>query len=147
MKSGTIFAVLLGTLTLAALPSAPAAQDTLVHPAPPGANPLIEEMLLLDKTFREVVSGVAVGDAERVSAALEAMHGAMEKTREGVRAGKVTIPKNAHRVREFLRLDRKFHGGLETLARAARADDRRRMLVLTKRLLDECVNCHRMFKR
>lgn len=112
-----------------------------------GANPLIEEMVQLDEVFRSVVSGVALGDGERVHAALESMHGAMEKTHEGVHAGKVTIPKNPGKVKEFVKMDKDFHAKLETLAHAAHKNDQKKMLALTKQLLDGCVSCHQMFRK
>ncbi len=111
-----------------------------------GKNPLIEEMVKLDGVFREVVSAVSLGDAAKVHAALEPMHGTMEKTHEGVHSGAVRIPKNSDRLDEFLQRDKEFHGNLEALARAAHAGDQQTMLVLTKKLLDECVNCHHTFR-
>lgn len=110
-------------------------------------NPLTEEMEKLDEVFRAVVSGVALGDGDRVHAALESMHGDMEKTHEGVNAGKVIIPKNPQRVKEFVKMDKDFHVKLETLAHAAHKNDQKNMLVLTKQLLDGCVSCHQMFRK
>jgi cytochrome c556 len=115
-------------------------------PADGQGNPLIEEMVILDKVFRDVVSGVAVGDGEAVHKALHAMHGTMEKTHEGVHAGAVKIPRNADRIEEFVALDKRFHQDLEALAHAAHAHDQEKMLGLTKQLLDACVRCHQRFR-
>lgn len=112
-----------------------------------GTNPLIEEMVILDSVFRKVVSAVALGDGARVHKALESMHGAMEKTHEGVHAGTVTLPKNNDRMKEFVEMDKKFHEKLEALAQAGERNDQKRMLALTKQLLDRCVECHGMFRR
>jgi cytochrome c556 len=109
-------------------------------------NPLIEEMLILDKVFRDVVSGVALGSGEAVHKALHAMHGTMEKTHEGVHAGAVKLPKNADRMEEFVAMDKKFHQDLESLAHAAHMNDQEQMLALTKTLLDACVRCHQKFR-
>lgn len=109
-------------------------------------NPLIDEMLKLDAAFREIVSAVAVSDGARVHQALESLHGAMEKTHEGVHQGMVKIPKNADRVKEFVAMDKAFHAKLETLAEAARKNNERAMVKLTKELLDGCVRCHRQFR-
>ena len=114
--------------------------------ANPGANPLIEEMVKLDAAFHEIVSGVALDDAARVRKAIESMHGAMEKTHEGVHSGNVKIPKNADRVEDFVRQDKQFHTGLEQLAAAAGKNDRDGMLRITRQLLGECVQCHRDFR-
>jgi len=138
-------------LSLLMLPAVVGGREHHVHdaataPASTGNNPLIEEMVKLDAVFREVVSGVALGDGARVHQALEAMHGAMEKTHEGVHHGTVKIPKNSGRVKEFVELDRKFHAKLDTLAAAAHKNDQQAMLKLTKELLDGCVQCHRTFR-
>ena len=148
MKSG--FSLVL-VISLFVLPAVAGGQEHSVHtaataPASPSDNPLIEEMVKLDAVFREVVSGVALGDGSRVHQTLEAMHGAMERTHEGVHHGTVKIPKNSGRVKEFVDLDKKFHAKLDTLAAAAHKNDQRAMLKLTKELLDGCVQCHRMFR-
>ena len=112
-----------------------------------GINPLIEEMRQLDKVFSDIVSGVALGDGARVRAAVESLHGSMEKTHEGLHAGKVTIAKNPKRVNDFVRMDKEFHGRLEMLAHAADRNNQRRMLTLTKQLLEGCVSCHQTFRQ
>jgi cytochrome c556 len=148
MKSG--FSLVL-VISLFVLPAVAGGQKHSVHtaataPASPSDSPLIEEMVKLDAVFREVVSGVALGDGSRVHQALESMHGAMERTHEGVHHGTVKIPKNSGQVKEFVDLDKKFHAKLDTLAAAAHKNDQRAMLKLTKELLDGCVQCHRMFR-
>jgi cytochrome c556 len=114
---------------------------------PQGENPLMEEMIILDGVFREVVSAVSLGDGARVHKALEAMHGTMEKTHEGVHSGSVKIPRNSDRIDEFVHMDKEFHRNLEALAHAAHADNQQEMLALTKKLLDGCVKCHRTFRK
>jgi len=119
-------------------------------PSPPttaAPNPLIEEMLTLDNVFRDIVSAVALADAKKVQKAMEPMHGVMEKTHEGIHAGTVTLPKNAVRMGEFVKRDRKFHEMLEALDRAAGHNHQQEMLRITKQLLDGCVQCHRAFRR
>jgi len=119
-------------------------------PSPPttaAPNPLIEEMLILDSVFRDIVSAVALADAKKVQKAMEPMHGAMEKTHEGIHAGTVTLPKNAARLNEFVERDSKFHEMLEALDRAAGHSHQQEMLRITKQLLDGCVQCHRTFRK
>lgn len=140
-------------LLMAAVPAAYAAMHeghdhSKMHAATENrVNPLTEEMVQLDEVFRAVVSGVALGDNERVHAAIESMHGAMEKTHEGVKAGTVKTPKNPEKVKEFVKMDKEFHARLETLAHAAQKNDQKKMLALTKQLLDGCVGCHQMFRK
>lgn len=142
-------------LAVASLPIALSAQDSHHHhPAPSAANdtastqnPLIEEMAKLDNVFRDVVSGVSLGDGHKVHEALEKMHGTMEKTHEGVDKGTVKLQKNAHRLEEFVKMDKAFHADLERLAHAAHKNERKTMLSLTKNLLEGCVSCHQTFRK
>ena len=137
-------------LLIAGVPAVSAMHDhgkMKIAPAASGPNPLIEEMVTLDEVFREVVSAVALGDGRRVHQALESMHGAMEKTHEGVHAGTVRTPKNADKIGEFVRMDKEFHDKLESLAQAAHKNDLKNMVLLTQQLLDECVRCHSMFRK
>jgi cytochrome c556 len=123
------------------------AVPSLSPPTTAVTNPLIEEMLTLDSVFRAIVSAVALADAEKVQKAMAPMHGTMEKTHEGIRAGMVTLPKNAARIGEFVERDRKFHEMLEALDRAAGHNHQQEMLRITKQLLDGCVQCHRTFRK
>lgn len=120
------------------------------HAAPAAAkgsaNPLVEEMLILDGVYREVVSAVSVGDGKRVYHALHSMHGTMEKTHEGVHHGTVKLTKNADKLATFVQMDKDFHNELEKLASAAKKNDQQAMLTITKNLLDGCVKCHQMFR-
>ena len=111
-----------------------------------GADPLIEEMRILDSVFREVVSAVAIGDSERVVQALQSMHGTMEKTHEGVHHGTVKMRKNADKRETFITMDKNFHAELEALGAVAKRNDQQAMLTLSKDLLDRCVKCHGMFR-
>ena len=110
-------------------------------------NPLVEEMRQLDSSFREIVSAVALGDGGRVHKAIEIMHGRMERTQEAIHSGEVKVPRNPGRVKEFIALDREFHSNLERLAHSAEADNRPKMLLYTKKLMDGCVKCHTVFKK
>ena len=111
------------------------------------SDPLVEEMVKLDDVFRDVVSGVALGDGVRVHDALEKMHGTMEKTHEGIHHGTVTLKKNGGRLNDFIGQDRQFHAQLELLSRAAQRNDQTAMASLTKELLDRCIACHRDFRQ
>jgi cytochrome c556 len=110
-------------------------------------NPLIEEMLVLNNAYRDIVSAVALGDTESVRKAIEPMHGMMEKTHQGMQTGITTLPKNAARAKEFVEQDHKFHDKLDALDRAAHHNNQREMLRIAKQLLDGCVQCHQLFRK
>jgi hypothetical protein len=142
-----------GMLILASSPRPACAEQTVQShgsPAAPvhqaGANPLVEEMRTLDLAYRDIVSAVALGDSARVHRAVESMHGTMEKTHEGVHSGTVTTPRNAARIKDFVKMDKAFHEKLESLDRAAQRNNQREMLRTAKLLLDGCVQCHQLFK-
>jgi len=103
-------------------------------------------MQTLDHAFRDIISAVALSDTAKVHASLQPILGAMEKTREGMHSGAVVLPKNASRIKEFLEKDNKFHEKLDALDRAARRNNLREMLRITKQLLDGCVQCHQTFR-
>lgn len=155
MKKGLKKIAAISALTvLTGLPAVVSAQSSHDHSghahaaqASTAANPLIEEMLKLDKVFREVVSAVALGNGEGVHTALHSMHGAMEKTHEGVHSGTVRTPKNADKVEEFVKMDKEFHANLESLAMAGHRNDKKEMLALTQKALDGCVSCHQTFRK
>jgi len=145
--------LLTAILLLAGIPAPSFSQHPAHTPGPPhtataaaGANPLVEEMRILDRAFRDIVSAVSLGDTDAVRKALEPMHGTMEKTHEGVHAGTVVILKNADRIAEFERLDRAFHAKLDALGRAAHHKNNKEMLRITKQLLEGCVQCHTRFR-
>lgn len=138
----SLASLIIGAPALAGFAGAEAAEK-----APPAQSPLKDEMQTLNAVFQQVVTAVSLGDGEAVTRALHAMHGKEEKTAEALHSGAARPPKNADRLDEFERLDGKFHGNLDLLASAARKNDRQKMLALTKRLLDACVECHSAFRR
>jgi Cytochrome C' len=122
------------------------ALENRTHHGGAATSPLIEEMVVLDSVFRKIVSAVVLGEGEKVRKAIHSMHGAMEKTHEGIHSGTVTLPRNNDRMKEFVKRDMKFHEKLEALAEAGGRGDQKEMLALTKKLLDQCVECHRIFR-
>ncbi len=146
IKSTWIFAII-SALVLAAATIAVSAEHK--HHAPAGkngANALVDEMRKLDAAFREIVSGVALGDGHRVHMAIEPLHGTMEKTQGALHHGDIKLRKNPQDVKVFEKMDRDFHKDLEALAQAAQKNDAKRMNELTKKLLDGCVSCHNSFR-
>ncbi len=142
----------LALFSLTALPAFATGQhDTAPAPdekaAATAGNPLLEEMFTLDSAFKEIVSGVALGDGARVHGAIESLHGKRERTTEALHSGKIKPPKNPDKIKEFEKLDGEFHSELEALASAAGKNDQKMMLSAAKKLLDGCVNCHRTFRK
>lgn len=141
------------SLTLAANSTAGAQAPTRSHhqhykdSSHQDANPLVEEMRKLDGVFRDIVSGVALGDGEKVHRAIETMHGAKEETQKAVHEGEVKPPKNSSDLEKFVMMDNEFHSDLEKLAEAAHKNDGKEMVRLTERLLNGCVRCHKAYRK
>jgi hypothetical protein len=139
-------------LLLAGSPTFVFSQPPAQSPAPlaasaqSGANPLIEEMIVLDRSFRDIVSAVSLGKTDAVHTALESMHGTMEKTHKRAEAGLVIVRKNADRIKEFKSMDSAFHAKLEALDRATHHKNQKEMLRITKQMLEGCVQCHTKFR-
>ena len=108
-------------------------------------NVLVEKMMAHDLAFSRIVSAVALGDSDKVLQATLSMHGTMDKTLEGVRAGTITLPKNSPRIADFIDMDLKFRTKLEALDRAARHHNQREMQRIVSLLLSGCVKCHHTF--
>jgi len=108
---------------------------------------LVDEMRTLDEVFRDIVSNVVLGNNEAVVATFDHMHGKREMTEEALGAKKLHLPKNPDKVVLFKKLDGEFHGDMRMLERAARKNDRDKMLTITQRLLGRCVACPDTFRK
>ncbi|MBI5562538.1 MAG: cytochrome c [Deltaproteobacteria bacterium] len=122
-----------------ALPTAASADDNL----------LLSEMMLVNKAYRDIVSGVAIESSPDVIKAIEGLHGskAVEAAHDALKAGKIKTPKNPGKMKEFERMDKEFHKNLDSLLDAAKANKQPQMRSLTKKLLDGCIKCHQTFRR
>ena len=109
------------------------------------SNVLADEMTTLDSAMRETVSAIAQADGARVARALGSVRGPMEKTRQALRTGTFSPPKNGDRLYEFQRSYDSYHAQLDALARAGNQNNVEAMLMITKQLLEGCVTCHRTY--
>ncbi len=130
----------------AAAPAGQSQRSTGITKQRSTANPLVSEMATLDNVMRETVSAIAEADGARVAEAVDAIRGPMQRTQQAIRAGNVTLPKGG-RLDDFQRSYDAFHAQLETLARAGKQNNVEAMLIVTKQLLEGCVNCHRTYRK
>ncbi len=113
----------------------------------PAASPLAAEMKALENVMRDMVSAIADADGVLVVKAVDSMREPMEKTHQAMRAGTVSLPKNGDRMDEFQRSYDSFHAHIEALGRAGTRNNVEAMLMLTKQLLENCVTCHRTYRK
>jgi DNA-binding GntR family transcriptional regulator len=78
-------------------------------------------MRLLSAAMHAAVDGVAAGDVRSVEHALHAVHAAKEDTEAALEHG--YKPPKSGDMKRFKELDEAFHGNLERLADASRAND------------------------
>lgn len=112
-------------------------------------NPLLVEMMLLNKAYRDIVSAVAIEDSPAIIKAIEGLesHQAVQATTNALKDGKIKTPKNPDKMKEFKRMDNEFHSSLKALLEAAKADKQPKIRTITKKLLDGCVKCHEQFRK
>ncbi len=152
-KTSKILVLIVMLIVAAGLaPAAPATQtprsaQTNAPAQRPAASPLAEEMTALESAMREMVSALAEADGAPAVKAVESMREPMEKTRRALQAGTIVLPKNGDRMDDFQRSYDAFHAHIEALDRAGSRNNVEAMLALTKQLLENCVACHRTYRK
>jgi len=116
-------------------------------PAGPPANAVQAEMRLLSEALETAVRGIGSGDVRGVEHALHKVHAAKEKTAADLAASRYRPPKNADRLPRFRELDEAFHGRLEHLVEASRANDVPRTAEALSGALQSCHGCHSEFRQ
>ncbi len=110
-------------------------------------SPLAAEMKVLEDAMRDMVSAIADADGVIVVKAVESLREPGEKTHQALRAGTISLPKNGDRMDDFQRSYDSFHAHIEALGRAGSRNNVEAMLALTKQLLENCVACHRTYRK
>lgn len=115
----------------------------------PGNMAFNEKMIRLNRAFRDITTAVVIGDGERVEKVLDSLNsaGVMEKSRDAIRKGQITLKKNPEKIQEFIQFDQELQQNLEALLQAAKIDNEQKMAAITKKIIDNCVNCHTLFKK
>ncbi|MBI5885775.1 MAG: cytochrome c [Deltaproteobacteria bacterium] len=130
--------------------TAPAAAPKAAPAAPTGGNYLLlNEMVLLNKAYRDIISAVVLEDSKGVVDAVEGFETSqvVQMTRDAFKAGKIKTPKNPERMKEFEGMDRDFHNNFDKLRDYAKADNRPKIRYIAKKLLDNCIKCHEQFRK
>lgn len=112
----------------------------------PAESPLKIEMRLLDKAFKNLIDSLIFGNLKAVEEPFHAVHEAKANTDKALKRGEINLPKNADKVKEFVRMDGEFHRHLEDLMEAAGKGDAKGVQRMTMKLLNGCVQCHAKFR-
>jgi len=118
-------------------------------PAPGGNYLLLNEMMQLNKAYRDIISAVALEDSKGIVDAIERFESSqtVQMTQDAFKAGKIQTPKNPDRMKEFERMDKDFHRNLEKLRDYAKANNKPRIRTTVKKVLDYCIKCHERFRK
>ena len=110
------------------------------------APPLVQEMIVLDDVFRDILSAVMLGDGHSVSKYIQSLNmiknpDEAERSLEGRRgisyAGKA----------DYKKLHREFRADMTALMQFANENDGGAMLRLSKKIIDDCYYCHQAFRK
>ena len=123
----------------AASPAAPAVE-------PSARNPVQTEMVLLHNATLASVSAVVNNSLALVAPSFESVHAARQNTVAFLAAGTYRLPRNPERAAEFEQRDEAFHGQLEKLVEAARANDAPATARQLGVVLEGCTGCHADFR-
>jgi hypothetical protein len=111
-------------------------------------NLIRREMIALDSAFKITLDAVVLNEPERILPAFHETNQLRAQVEQAVRSGgKIVLPRNQKRLKEFIRLDDKFHRDLELLLKASSRKNMGAIQRQTHRLLDACVRCHRIFRK
>ncbi len=132
-------ALILAFAGMAAAAEAPAGK--------PAANPLKEEMWLLDTAYKGLIDAIVLRTPGAIAGPFEEVLKAKAKTEAALEKGTVWLPKNNERKDEFKKMDEDYHRMIEDLIRLSKKGDMKGVQALSHRLLDGCVRCHNTFRR
>lgn len=109
-------------------------------------SPVKEEMTALRTAFVALVDALLLNKFDAVEPAFHEVHNAREATEKAIEEGKVELPKNQKRFKEFVKMDEEFHKEVEILLEAVNKSDANKIKQQTHRLLNACIACHKVFK-
>ena len=110
------------------------------------ANPLKEEMRLLNKAFKNLMDSLVLHNPASIEAPVREVLEAKEKTEAALEEGKIMLPRNNDKMELFKELDTEFHMKLEKLVELSKKGDMPAIQEMAHELLDGCVGCHNDFR-
>jgi cytochrome c556 len=132
---------------------APRAAGSVGTPAPAeGETRVVErnvvqtEMQLLTTVLENAVRAVGMGDVSQVAGALHRLEEAKHATEAALKDGRYALPRNNDQLPAFLGMDGAFHGQLEAMVEASRANDVPAMARAIGGTLTACDSCHALFR-
>lgn len=109
-------------------------------------NVVQTEMQLLTTVLENAVRGVGDGDVSHIADALHELDEAKHATEAALEDGSYVLSRNNDQLSTFLAMDGAFHGQLEGMIDASRANDVPAMAIAIGDTLNACYSCHALFR-
>ncbi|MEK6530935.1 MAG: hypothetical protein AABZ23_00395 [Deltaproteobacteria bacterium] len=104
-------------------------------------------MNYLDSAFNGLIRAIALDDLSPVAHGFARLSEYKEETERAFEKGEITLPKNNDKTKLFKQLDDNFHKELEFILHQTKANDAKTVKASAIRLIDSCIECHRMFRK
>lgn len=114
--------------------------------SPEAESPVKTEMRLLNAAFINLIDSLVLNNPQAIEEPFHEVHKAKANTEEALKKGELRLPKNGDKIKQFVRMDEQFHRKTEAMLAAARKGNMRMVQNMTHKLLNGCVQCHRMFR-
>lgn len=109
-------------------------------------SPLKAEMRLLNSAYVNLITSLIFNNPGAIAEPFHEVHKAKAVTEEALHKGKLKLPKNNDKVKKFIEMDEQFHKDTEELLTAARRGNMKWVEGVANKLLDGCIQCHKMFR-
>lgn len=109
-------------------------------------NPVKAEMRLLNQAFLNLIDSIILNNPKAIEEPFHAVHEAGLNTEKALKDGKIKLPKNNDRMKEFVEQDKQFHKKMEVLIQASGKSDMKKVQEITHQLLNGCIKCHVKFR-
>lgn len=109
-------------------------------------SPLKAEMRLLNSAYVNLITSLIFNNPGAIAEPFHEVHKAKAVTEDALHKGKLKLPKNNDKVKKFIEMDEQFHKDTEELLTAARMGNMKWVEGVANKLLDGCIQCHKMFR-
>lgn len=109
-------------------------------------SPLKAEMRLLNSAYINLITSLIFNNPGAIAEPFHEVLKAKAVTEEALQKGKLKLPKNNDKIKKFIEMDEQFHKDTEELLAAARRGNMKWVEGVTNKLLDGCIQCHKMFR-
>ena len=135
-----------GSATAGRTASSPSDLSASPDRIPPGVTAVQNEMRLLEEAMRAAVTAIGNEHLTLVDEGLRRVARARELTEAAIDAKGYVLPRNAEQLDAFKQKDAAFHGELEKLATASKANDAKATGLQLGVVLSKCADCHVQFR-